>query len=144
MVSSKQSDDPTLFEVRRMGRIADRLLSRALGDAGLTPDQLQVLLMVEAQPGVSAVVLAQAIDLDAPTVSRLVNGLAQRGLLDRRRARSDRRMVRLRLTPDARRLVEEGRAVAAAADQGLVEQLRPAERRALRSALERLFSSSSS
>ena len=143
MVSSK-SDDPTLFEVRRMGRIADRLLSRALGDAGLTPDQLQVLLMVEAQPGVSAVVLAQAIDLDAPTVSRLVNGLAQRGLLDRRRARSDRRMVRLRLTPDARRLVEEGRAVAAAADQGLVEQLRPAERRALRSALERLFSSSSS
>ena len=144
MVSSKQSDDPTLFEVRRLGRIADRLLSRALGDAGLTPDQLQVLLMVEAQPGVSAVVLAQAIDLDAPTVSRLVNGLAQRGLLDRRRARSDRRMVRLRLTPDARRLVEEGRAVAAAADQGLVEQLRPAERRALRSALERLFSSSSS
>lgn len=78
MVSSKQSGDPTLFELRRMGRIADRLLSRALGDAGLTPDQLQVLLMVEAQPGVSAVVLAQAIDLDAPTVSRLVNGLAQR------------------------------------------------------------------
>ncbi|MCY3603083.1 MAG: MarR family transcriptional regulator [Chloroflexi bacterium] len=144
MVNPIRSDDPTLLELRRLGRLAERLLSRALTDAGLTPDQLQVLLMVAAQPGVSAVACAQALDLDAPTVSRLVNGLAQSGLLDRRRARSDRRMVRLRLTPAGRRLAEEGRAAVATANQEVVEELRPAERRALRRALERLFSASSS
>lgn len=124
-----------LFQMRRIGMMANLSLSRALSATRLTPDQFQVLLMVEEQPGVSAVTLAQAIGLDAPTVGRLVNGLAQRGLLGRHRSRSDRRMVLLRVTAEAPPLIEEGRAAVAAADQEVVEQLRPTERRAL----ERLF-----
>lgn len=52
----------------------------------------------------TATELAGALPVDAPGVSRMVTKLAERGLLRRRRLRSDRRVVMLRLSDDGMEL----------------------------------------
>lgn len=50
--------------------------------------------------------LAHNICHDAGSLSRLIDHMAERGLVTRSRDEADRRVVRLRLTPRGRRLVE--------------------------------------
>ncbi len=58
----------------------------------------------------TATKLAQVLPVDAARISRIVTGLVEKGLLRRRRLRSDRRIVMLRLS-------EEGREVASRISQ---------------------------
>lgn len=51
--------------------------------------------------------LTEVLPADAPRVSRLVSRLVDRGLLRRRRRTDDRRVVRLRLTPQGEELTAE-------------------------------------
>ena len=51
--------------------------------------------------------LAVQLPVDASRISRLVTVLADRGLLRRRRLRSDRRIVMLRLSPDGQAVTSE-------------------------------------
>lgn len=68
----------------------------------------------------TATQLTGAIAADASRISRLVNGLVERGLIRRRRRVDDRRVVRLMLT-------EQGAAVA----RGLAESVREYDARLL-------------
>jgi DNA-binding MarR family transcriptional regulator len=54
--------------------------------------------------------LAQAEQVSAPTMSRLVAALEVEGLVRRERHEADARAVRLLATPKARRILERGRA----------------------------------
>ena len=80
--------------VRNLARLA-RLLECATGGLSLT--QYRVLAMVD-DGGERATRLAQMLALAKPTVTAAVDGLVDRGLLEREPVPGDRRSLRIALT----------------------------------------------
>ena len=134
----------------RLGRRAAPVAAQRAGKVGgepLTGSQVEVLRLVETQPGVGVRDAAAALHLAPNTVSTLVGGLVAAGLLDRRPDPDDRRATQLHLTPAAttrlRRWRDERDRVLAhalghldAEDRGRLEASLPALERLL-AALER-------
>lgn len=63
--------------------------------------QVELLLLVRAEPGISGKEAARRLGTAPNTISTLVRDLVDAGLLDRERDPADRRVVRLRLTEAA-------------------------------------------
>jgi DNA-binding MarR family transcriptional regulator len=116
--------------------------ARAAGGEPLTGSQVELLRLVEGQPGVGVRDAAAALHLAPNTVSTLVGDLVAAGLLERRPHPVDRRAARLALTAAAterlqRRRDERNRMLTAA-----LAELDAGDVAALRSsvpALERLL-----
>lgn len=77
---------------------ADHLIEQQLRRRNVSLAEVRVLAACAERPGITAFQIATTLPVDAPAISRLVNGLFQKGLLSRRRSRSDRRTVMLRPT----------------------------------------------
>lgn len=60
-----------------------------------------ILLKLDQQPGLSQQELADLIEVEPISIGRLVDRLADRGLVERRRDPKDRRVWRLHLLPAA-------------------------------------------
>jgi DNA-binding MarR family transcriptional regulator len=73
----------------------------AVGGEALTGSQVELLRLVQTQPGVGVRDAAAALHLAPNTVSTLVGGLVAAGLLERRPHPVDRRAARLALTDAA-------------------------------------------
>ena len=90
------------IRVLRIVRIADM-------KAGIGPAQLSALsVLVFAGPKTLGE-LADAEQIKAPTMSRIVQALVGQGLADRTGSAKDRRSVRIAATPSGRRLLLAGR-----------------------------------
>lgn len=89
-----------LLNVRDLGVVVERFLEGSLADRGVSLMEVRVLAACAAQPGITAVEISNAIPVEPPAISRLVNLLAEKRLLSRRRSRADRRAVRLRATDE--------------------------------------------
>jgi DNA-binding MarR family transcriptional regulator len=70
----------------------------------LSPGRVGMLMLIEANPGVPQGRLAEAVGLDRSTMVGVVDGLEERGLIERRRG-ADRRTNGLWLTRTGRTLV---------------------------------------
>src|SRR6266436_71841 len=81
----------------RLRALEDELFSRY----DLTPQQYNVLRLLKAQhPGTTpTLALANRLVSRAPDITRMLDKLEQRGLIARERPASDRRIVRVALTP---------------------------------------------
>jgi DNA-binding MarR family transcriptional regulator len=109
---------------------------RAARQHDLSVPQFRTLAFLSRHPGSSLSAAAEFIGLTLPTMSVLVDGLVQRGLIDRTADRQDRRRVLLTLTLDGERQHKQALDSAAA---WLVEVLKPldeAERSVVVQALE--------
>jgi DNA-binding MarR family transcriptional regulator len=73
----------------------------------VTLPQLRVLYHIRRQPGVTTGELATALGITVSTTSGLVIKLADRGLVARGTAASDRRQIPLHLTPEGEALTGE-------------------------------------
>jgi DNA-binding MarR family transcriptional regulator len=87
--------------VRTLARLA-RVLEHACDEVTLA--QYRVLAMV-AGGDERASRLAGRLSLTKPTVSAAVDGLVERGLIVRAAVAEDRRAVRLKVTPEGRRVL---------------------------------------
>lgn len=72
----------------------------------ITPEQWMLLAALDTDDGQSQAELASQSFKDAPTVSRIMDLLAQKGLITRRRAEGDRRHYRIFLTEGGKATVE--------------------------------------
>ncbi len=70
----------------------------------LSPGRVGILLLIDANPGVTQSRLAQAVSLDRSTMVGVIDALESRGLVERRRGK-DRRTNGLWLTPSGRVLL---------------------------------------
>ncbi len=84
-------------QVRVLEREAVRELETETGCCGVTVAQCHVLLEL-SDCALSLGGVASALDLDASTISRTVDGLVRAGLVERSEDPADRRSVRLELT----------------------------------------------
>ncbi|WP_102107951.1 MarR family winged helix-turn-helix transcriptional regulator [Oceaniglobus roseus] len=96
------------------------------------------LVLIEANPGLSQARLAGLMTVERPNVVAIVDELARRGLVCRRRDPGDRRAYALDLTPRGRALSRAATEAVERHEARLFGALSAAERRAIDAALERL------
>lgn len=95
--------------------------------SGLTVPQFRTLYYIHATPRSSLSDVADFIGLSLPAMSRMVEGLVEKGYLDRRTCQTDRRHVRLSVTLLGETALAESRQLAQAQLAEIVGQLTPAQ-----------------
>jgi DNA-binding MarR family transcriptional regulator len=79
-------------------------LIRFLGDVDLSFTQVKMLMLLEDKGEMSVKDVAGALNLSLPAGSRAIDGLAQRGLVDRRESDVDRRAKIVSLRPGGQQI----------------------------------------
>jgi len=120
-------------------RLAQQTVFRdfAKSVAELSPGRVGILLLIDANAGVTQSGLAEAVGLDRSTMVGLVDKLEERGLIERRRG-EDRRTNRLWLTRSGRALVVHLKRRIALHERRVAAKLTAAERAELIALLEKL------
>jgi len=90
----------TLIALRRIMRAVDLHSKRLERTVGLTVPQLLVLQSLDAGAGHTVGEIAGDVHLSQGTVTAMLDRLVAKGLVTRRRSESDRRKVRVTLTPE--------------------------------------------
>ena len=103
----------------------------------LSPGRAGMLLLIEANPGVTQGRLAEAVRLDRSTMVGVVDSLEERGVIERRRG-ADRRTNGLWLTRSGRTLALRLRRRIERHEQHVAARLSDAERAQLLALLEKL------
>ena len=90
-----------------LGNAVYKGIAAEVASYDLAPLDIQLLRVCQHTGECTATYLGQLLPVDVSRISRLVTDLADKGLVRRRRLRSDRRIVMLRLTPEGERLTSE-------------------------------------
>lgn len=117
------------FRVRMLDVRMMRTVSEQLARIGLSPASVTVLLVLEANPDLSLGRLADALLVQRPNMTKLVNRLVAKKLVRREAALGDRRQVALGLTEAGRKLSVKARGVLSDHDEASLAILKPAERK---------------
>ena len=99
------SQDHLGYLVGTLGSAMRKSPEDELAPMGVTPAQWVILEAAFSGNADTLTALARIIPVDAAAISRQLDKLQQRGLVRRRRLRSDRRTVRIELTDAGRELV---------------------------------------
>jgi len=88
-------------------------IANSLKPTGLSLQQLNVLSILNGQPGKTATVnlIKDRLIDRMPNVSRLVNKLMEKGLIEKERNTADQRVVYIKLTGKGEKIREEGRRI---------------------------------
>jgi MarR family transcriptional regulator for hemolysin len=103
-LSSVQSE--IAFTIMDVARMLKTLADQRARQHGMTRAQWAVLFRLDRSEGLKQSELAEILDLQPITLTRLLDRLAGNGLIERRADPNDRRANRLFLTPAARPLLE--------------------------------------
>jgi DNA-binding MarR family transcriptional regulator len=95
------------FNLRMAQAAAFQAFSRLAQEIGTRPGRFATLMLIGRNPGISQTALSRANGRDKSSLTPVLNDLARRGLVIRRRTRADQRTYRLSLTPAGRRLLAE-------------------------------------
>lgn len=128
----------TAFLLAALGAHAAARFAERVAALDLTPPQAGVLRAIAAQPGLSQQALAQLLGTPPSRLVALLDGLDERGLVERRRNPADRRLHALHLSEDGLGLLGKLAAVGAEHDDALVRGLDAGERAQLRALLVRV------
>lgn len=113
-----------------------RLLRREDDSSGLSAPRLSALSVLVFVGPQSLAELAAAEQVRPPTMSRIVDGLVEAGLVTREVKPGDRRSVRIAATEEGRRLLDAGRERRVRALTLRLSRLAESERRALTRGVE--------
>jgi len=94
------------FNISDVARLLKTYADQRARDLGMTRAQWAVLARVERSEGLKQCELADTLDLQPITLTRLIDRLCDSGLIERRSDPSDRRAKRLYLTPAARPVLD--------------------------------------
>jgi MarR family transcriptional regulator for hemolysin len=95
-----------LFLISDVGRLLRTYADQKARHYGQTRAQWAVLVKLERYEGLKQSDLAEHLDIQPITLTRLVDRLCTNGLIERRPDPTDRRAKRLYLTPAARPLID--------------------------------------
>ena len=107
---AQRDGDPDLsigFLIGDVSRLMRRVYDRRIEPLGLTRSQWRVLVHLHRQEGVSQTELAATLEIEKPTLGRLIDRLEEKGLVERRIDDQDQRARRLVITDKARPLIHE-------------------------------------
>jgi len=120
-----------------MTQIAERRFEKT---APVTFTQWLVLIRLsDEQEQISATQLSRDLGHDMGALTRVVDELERRGLAQRERSRTDRRVVEIAITPAGRRIAQDTKRGLVELQNGLAELYRQREFETLISLLQRLW-----
>ena len=93
------------WEIAETAHALRRAYDRRAAELGVTRAQWRVLAWLTREPGLRQIDLAEKLDVEAITLCRIIDRLAEAGLVERQRDPDDRRAWRLILTPKAEPVV---------------------------------------
>ena len=111
-----------------VARLIRTIFDRRVRDIGLTRAQWLVLTRVYRRPGVSQTDLAEMLEIDRASAGRMIDRMERNGWIERRPDRSDRRVNRLHLTDEARKVHAAMWAIAESTVDDALAQLSANER----------------
>ena len=103
-IDSEAIVDAVLSASRVLVAVAARSLGGVAEEVTLT--QYRTLVVLASRGPQSLAELAEAVDVTPPTATRTCDRLIKKGLIVRRHERGDRRLIRLTLAKDGRKLVD--------------------------------------
>lgn len=106
-MSPDQSLTDEVLEVIPLVMRVIRKEFRSQRGPGFSVPEFRSLAFINRNPGTSLGEVADHLGLEAPTASKLVEGLVQRGLLRREDDPQDRRRVRLTILPKGRAAIDK-------------------------------------
>lgn len=124
----------------RFARMLRHAVTQDQGPERLTMPQLRLLQELAACDGGAALTtrLARRMDVTVPTMTSRIDGLVERGFVQRRPDPRDRRQVHLVLTPAGRTHLVRYQALMHARLRALLSRLTPAQKERLALALQDL------
>jgi MarR family transcriptional regulator for hemolysin len=126
------------YEVADTARAMRRDFDRRAAALGVTRSQWRVLARLGRSDGARQVDLADALDIEPITLARLVDRLADAGLVERRPDKSDRRAWNVYLTPRSAPVIARLQALGAEFHADALEGVSEAEKEAARRVLARV------
>lgn len=87
-----------------VARLMRTVFDRRVRDLGLTRAQWLMLTRLYRRPGASQTELADMLEVDRASAGRMIDRMENGGWVERRADAGDRRIKRLYLTPEARRV----------------------------------------
>jgi DNA-binding MarR family transcriptional regulator len=130
--------DELMTTVVALRRLVRRRVRSVVPGPPLRGAHLELLGVIEQQPGIGIAPAARVLHLAANTVSTLVDQLIDLGMLLRDTDPDDRRAARLWLTEESTQRLAAGHQVRAEVMAGVVTELPVADREALAAALPAL------
>lgn len=127
------------YLLRRLHQIHYALFFEECAGFDITPVQYGLLTTLSLNPNIDQNSLARELGIDRTNVADVLNRLARRGLVERRRSPDDRRMVLAQLTRAGERLTKDMYRPMQRAQKRLLQPLLPQERNALIITLIRLI-----
>ena len=100
------------FEIGETAHALRKAFDRRAVGLGVTRAQWKVLFRLTRQPGMRQIELADMLDIEPITLSRIVDRLEEAKLVERVADPADRRAWRLHVTAEAQPIVEKLRALA--------------------------------
>jgi DNA-binding MarR family transcriptional regulator len=104
MAKSLRLEDQLCFSIYAAGHAFTRFYKPLLEPLGLTYPQYLVLLTLWEQDGLPLKSIGERLALDSGTLTPLLRRMEDAGFVSRLRDSADERLVRIHLTPKARRL----------------------------------------
>jgi len=126
------------FLLNDTARLFRRAFNARVKDSGITALQWRLITYLKRHEGIRQGPLAELIEVEPITLSRMVDRLVEAGLVERRADPADRRAWRLYLTPRAGALLGGVRAAVEALNDEAMEGLSAAERDQLIDLVERV------
>lgn len=119
--------------------IQDRVESAWQAELDLSPMAAAALVQIDNEPGSSIELIASHIGLTHSATVRVIDKLAERGLVEKDRARRDARAQSLTLSKAGKRVVQQLHAARNHVTDDLLSSLDPAQRRALEAAIRAIL-----
>jgi MarR family transcriptional regulator for hemolysin len=127
---------PTLgFLLHDVARLLRKRFEQRAKGIGLTRSQWQTLAYLAANEGIQQSGLADILEIEPITLVRILDKLAERGLIERRQHPKDRRIWLLYMRDEALPLLDQMRRLGEETRSEALEGASPAEREALFQAL---------
>ncbi len=124
------------FLIGDVGRLMRRAFEARAGHLGLTQAQWRALWRLSRQEGINQATLADQLEIQPITLTRLLDKMEAQGWIERRPDPGDRRAVRLFLTPRAQPLLAELQGIGFEIVDHALKGVDPAARAALAHALD--------
>jgi len=127
----------TIFLLKRAELAVRGCVEKALLQAGLTPTQFHVLLLLERNPGISAAQVARSVGIRPQSVNDSLGPLERKGLL-RRPSAAHRRVLEIRLSAAGVRLLARTLPIVSRLEDELLAGFPDPALRTLQDTLERV------
>ena len=125
---AKLRKQPLPLQITDLGIMIERYWAAALAPYNISPGEYRILAILVERGPLTAVEIIPHVSLEQSLISRTVQRLFEKRLVTRRRSRTDRRSVTLRITPEGEALERQALASLDQLAEALVAGLSASQR----------------